>query len=84
MIEATRYAGLGSAHDDDAGLLRRLGRRLFAWSPVARHACNGQDAATVAPDEFERVRQCLSNPRKPSAAAIEGADILRRLPTPNH
>jgi len=40
------------------------------------------DVLFVAPDEFERVRQCLNSPQTPSAAAIRGAEFLRRLPTP--
>jgi hypothetical protein len=64
------------------GLWDRL-RRLFCSDPALAQSCNQTDALLVAPDEFDRVQQCLSNPQKPSAAAIRGAEMLRQLPTPS-
>lgn len=43
-----------------------------------------QGELVVSADEFAQVRECLGNPHRPSKAAIEGAEILRRLPTPSH
>jgi hypothetical protein len=68
---------------DDAGLLRRLWRRLAVWSPATRRGCGHDERLVVSAEEFERVQQCLSTPPKPSAGAQAGAEILRNLPNPN-
>src|SRR5690242_15775911 len=67
---------------DEAGLLRRLWRRLAVRSSATVRSCGHSDRLVVAAEEFERVQQCLNNPQEPSEAAIRGAELLRRLPTP--
>ncbi len=82
MIEARTYADPGSTHGTRLGLLTRVRRLWTREAPDAARNPSHEDTIVVTADEFERVRQCLSSPHQPSAAAIEGADILRRLPTP--
>jgi hypothetical protein len=42
-----------------------------------------KEAVAVTADEYERVRQCLTDPKeKPSEAALEAAEFLRSLPIP--
>lgn len=44
-----------------------------------------RDVVVVHPDEFERVRQCLTSPlENPSPAAEEGAKLLRSLAPVTH
>ena len=81
MIEARTYADSRSARDSRSGL-RNASRRLRKPAADAPHEVFS-DVVAVTPEEFERVRQCLNDPQeRPSAAALEGAEMLRSLPMP--
>lgn len=81
-MEAREYTDRDGRTSTSRGRVRRRRQTIVVKQDIALDPC-ASDAIVLAPAEFERVRQCLTNPlEKPSPAALEGAELLRSFPAP--
>ena len=81
MLNLRAYADEGATSGKAISRRYRL-LQLGRWSVTLQNdnGCESTpDVVVVSPQEFSRLEECTMNPARPTAAVLEGAELLRNL-----